>query len=287
MGPVDRKVGVATVRSAIDAGINIVDTAEGYGDSEKVVGEALKGGYRDRCFLATKATHIYSADGITAALENSLKSLQTDVIDLYQVHHWRPQYALQETMETMARLQEQGKVRYIGVSNFVATQLERASAHAPVQSNQLCYNMFQRTDSEETDFPFCRRQGVGVLVHSTLAKGILSGKYDANQRFSPVDDQRSGFAQFQPAQFPAYVEAASELKSIAADCGLSLIQLALSWTLRHAAVTSVLIGAKAPGQITDYLPASGATMEPDILSRIDAILSTVPQIPDDNRKNEA
>ena len=284
MGPVDRKVGIATVRAAIDAGITLVDTAEGYGESEAIVGEALRDGYRERCFLATKVTHVYTAEGITAALENSLKALRTDVIDLYQIHHWRPEYSLHETMETMARLQAQGKVRYVGVSNFVAGQLERAMSFAPVRSDQLCYNLFQRADSEETDFPFCRENGVGVLVHSTLAKGLLSGKYTATRRFSPGADQRSGFAQFQPDRFPIYVKAARELQSVANACGLSLIQLALAWTLRHPAVSGVLVGAKAPDQIADYLPASGVSLEPEILSRIDDILTGVPEIPDNNRK---
>ena len=170
MGHVESNAGIATVRAAIDAGMTLIDTAEGYGDSERLVGEALRDGYRDRCFLSTKVTHTYTPAAITAALENSLKALRTEIVDLYQVHHWRPQFPLDETMDTMERLREQGKVRFVGVSNFRAPQLQQAISFGPVQSDQLCYNMFQRSDSEDVDFPECTRQGVGVLVQSTLRR---------------------------------------------------------------------------------------------------------------------
>lgn len=278
MGRVDPDIAVATVRAAIDGGLTLVDTAEGYRDSERVVGEALRDGYRDRCFLATKVSLTFTPAAITAALENSLRALRTDVVDLYQVHRWQPEFPIDQTMETLQRLREQGKVRFVGVSNFTGPQLREAASYGPVHSNQLVYNMFQRTDSEDIDFPECVRLGTGVLGHSTLAKGLLVGKYTRSQTFSATDDERFGFPQFQGDAFAGYVDAAQSLNAIAADAGLTLLQLALAWALRQPVVASVLVGAKTPNQIEDYLPAADVSLEDETLARIQAIVSPVPEI---------
>ena len=126
MGNVEDDLAIATIRAAIDSGITLLDTAQAYRTSETTVGKALKDGYRERCFLATKVSGDYSRQGIIDAMDNSLRQLQVDFVDLYQIHGWSPEYPVQESMETMASLQEQGKTRYIGVSNYDAAQMRQA-----------------------------------------------------------------------------------------------------------------------------------------------------------------
>lgn len=175
MGQVEEAEAIATIHAAIEHGISLIDTAEAYRTSEATLGKALKNGYRERCFLATKVSHDYSRQGIRRAMENSLRALQVDYVDLYQIHHWSDRYPLEEMMETMARLQEEGKTRYIGVSNFTAGQMEQALQIARFQANQPPYNMIDR-QIEAEDIPFCQEGGIGIIAHSVLAKGLLAGK---------------------------------------------------------------------------------------------------------------
>ena len=156
MGHVEEANAIATIHAAIDHGITLIDTAQGYLTSEATLGKALKSGYRDRCFIATKVSRDYSRQGIRAAMEDSLRALQVDYVDLYQIHHWDDRYPLDEMMETMARLQEEGKTRYVGVSNFDARQMAQALQIARFQSNQPPYNLIDR----HVFNPFQRRQPV-------------------------------------------------------------------------------------------------------------------------------
>jgi aryl-alcohol dehydrogenase-like predicted oxidoreductase len=178
-------------------------------------------------------------------------------------------------METLARLQNEGKTRYIGVSNFNAEQMGQALGNAPFQSNQPCYNLFDR-QIEAEDIPFCAREGIGILAHSPLAKGLLGGKYTPDYRF-PADDERSGFPRFQGETFVRYLAAADRLQEVARDKGLGLVQLAIAWLLRRPAVTCVLVGAKNAGQVAGQLGAVGVTFGDDELARIDAILADAPK----------
>jgi aryl-alcohol dehydrogenase-like predicted oxidoreductase len=274
MGRVDEKTAISTVHAAIDKGITLIDTAQAYLTSEATIGKALKGGYRDRCFLATKVSGNYSPEGIRSAIENSLRTLDLDYVDLYQIHSWAPWYPIQESMETMARLQEEGKTRYIGVSNFNAEQMGQALNTTRFHSNQPRYNMFDR-QIEAEDVPFCEQEGIGVLAHSPLAKGLLTGKYTPDHKFA-ADDERSGFARFQDEMFAEYLDAADQLAEVAHAKGPSLIQLAIAWLLRLPAITCVLVGAKSPAQLEDHLGAVGVTFGDDELARIEEILATTP-----------
>ena len=141
MGNMDDGNCIDTVRTAIDSGITLLDTAQAYRTSEATLGRALKDGYRERCFLATKVSHQYSRQDIENAIENSLRNLDVDCVDLYQIHSWNPQYPIEESMETMARLQEQGKTRFIGVSNFNAAQMQHGIQYCPIslESTALQY----------------------------------------------------------------------------------------------------------------------------------------------------
>lgn len=276
MGHVEEKTAIDTVRAAIDQGITLIDTAQFYRTSETLIGKALKEGYRQRCFLATKVSFDYSRKGIFEAIENSLKALQVEYVDLYQIHTWNPEYPIDESMETLTDLQQQGKTRFIGVSNFNKKQMQKAWETAPFQSTQPAYNMIDR-DIEADDLPFCIERGIGILAHSTLAKGLLTGKYQPGYRFHS-DDERSEFPRFQGDAFISYIRLAERLGEVAREKGISLLQLAIAWALRLPAITSVLVGAKNPAQITDYLRAIMVRLSEEELRYIDEILKDRPRI---------
>jgi aryl-alcohol dehydrogenase-like predicted oxidoreductase len=262
------------VRAAIDSGITLLDTAQAYRSSEGVLGAALKDGYRERCFLATKASRDFSPQGIRAAIEDSLRALDVEYVDLYQIHRWQPEYPVEESMETLVRLQEEGKVRFFGVSNYNAKQMAQALQAARYHSNQVRYNLFDR-GIEAEDAPFCAREGIGIMVHSPLAKGLLTSKYAPGHRF-PDDDERSRFPRFQGETFDRYLDMAGKLAEVARDLELSLVQLAIAWALRLEPVSCVLVGAKNPGQVADHLGAVGARLGAEDLARIEAILADAP-----------
>lgn len=270
MGRVDEQEAVRLIRAAVDCGITMIDTAEGYRTSEEVVGRALQGGYRRRCFLATKATFDFSPEGIRTALESSLRKLGTDCIDLYQIHSWRDDQPVEDSLAALVRVREQGKIRWIGVSNYRRAHMQRALAAARFQANQVVYNLFDR-QIEAEDLAYCREQGVGVIVHSPLAKGLLTGRYSSDHRFA-ADDERSGFPRFQGEAFDRYLAAAKGLGDLARARGLSLVQLALAWTMRRAEVGSVLVGAKSLGQLEQALGAVGPRLGESELAEIDRLV---------------
>ena len=259
-----------------------------YGVSEERLGKALKDGYRNRCFLATKVwreqDNDYSPPAIYAAMEDSLRKLKVDYVDLYQIHHPDPSFPIDQTMEALERLREQGKTRYIGVSNFWVEHMEEALKTAPLHTNQPRYNMLDRRVEPEV-LPFCERNGIGVMAHSPLAKGLLTGRYRVGHVF-PEDDERARLTRFRGEPFAHYVNVADQLKQIAADKGLSLIQMAVGWLLRLPSVSCVLVGAKHPDQVTEHLGAAGASFTTDELDRIDTILENTPAtLYDDYGKN--
>lgn len=277
MGPVDDRTAIATIHAAIDNGISLIDTAQGYRTSEATLGKALKGGYRERCFLATKVTGNYSREGIMSAMQNSLEALEVEHVDLYQIHHWNPAYPIKESMEAMAQLQREGKIRYLGVSNFSVEQMRQALQVTRIHSNQPAYNMFDRAIERE-ELAFCTREGIGVLAHSALAKGLLTGKYTPEHTF-PANDERSGMPRFQGDTFRRYLQVAEKLEEVAQDKGLTLVQLAIAWLLRLPSVTCVLVGAKNPEQVEEHAGAAGVSFSPDEFSEIERILQDVSPSP--------
>lgn len=276
MGHVDEADAIRTIHAALDHGLTLIDTAQGYRTSEATLGKALKHGHRHRCFLATKVSQDFSRRGIRTAMENSLRALQVDYVDLYQIHHWDVRYSLEEMMETLARLQEEGKTRYLGVSNFTAAQMAQALQFTRFHANQPPYNMIDR-QIEAEDIPFCEQAGIGILAHSPLAKGLLAGKYTVNHKFQ-AGDERAGFAHFQGETFAGYLATVDQLKKIAQAKGLTMLQLALAWALRLPAITCVLIGARNPAQVEEQLGAVGVAFSQDELDLIDEILATAPKV---------
>jgi aryl-alcohol dehydrogenase-like predicted oxidoreductase len=273
MGTVDEQMAISTIQAAIDHGITLIDTAQAYRTSEEIVGKALKDGRREKVFLATKVSGHYSRQAIRSAIENSLRDLRTDSVDLYQIHGWNPQYPIDESMETMDRLRQEGKTRHIGVSNFDVGQMKTATQTAPFHSLQPRYNMLNR-DIEGEIVPYCEAQGIGILAHSPLAKGLLTGKYTPDYQF-PEDDERSQNPRFQGEEFRRALAKAEKLKAIAQGRNLTLVQLAIGWLLRLPAVTCVLVGAKNPAQVAEHAGGAGWQLTDRELREIEGALAEV------------
>jgi aryl-alcohol dehydrogenase-like predicted oxidoreductase len=278
MGAVEEATAITTIHAALDAGITLIDTSDNYRGSEGLIGRTLRGGRRARAFIATKVSRDYSPQAIRAVMENSLRELQTECVDLYQIHGWNPEHPIAESMVTMAALQREGKTRFIGVSNFNVEQMRAAQASAPFQTLQPRYNLFDRQIEAEIA-PFCAREGIGILVHSPLGKGLLTGRYRPGHVF-PAEDERSQFPRFQGETLARYAAVTDRLLAeVARPRGLSLVQLAVGWTLRLPAVSVCLVGAKSPDQVREHVGAQGWQLSEEELRRIDAILSTAPAVP--------
>ncbi len=245
MGALEEKQAIQTVHAALDAGTNFIDTAEGYYTSESVLGKALAG-RRDRVILATKLSGEHSPRYIRVAIENSLRNLRTDYIDLYQLHRPRPDWPIAQTMAELVKLKQEGKVRYLGVSNFNVDQTREAAVHAPISSTQPQYSMIFRS-AEQDLFPYCVEHGIGVMAYAPLARGLLSGKYTASHSFSE-DDDRAKHPTLNQAVRESAVEISRRLRPWAQDHGYTMAQLAIAWTLGNAAVTTAICGAKTPQQ---------------------------------------
>ncbi|MFC4077157.1 aldo/keto reductase [Salinithrix halophila] len=284
-GGADEKEAVAAIRYALDIGINLVDTAPvyGFGISETIVGRAVKeSGRREHTILATKAglewdgeERIWrnaSSKRLEKELEDSLRRLQTDYIDLYQIHWPDPETPIDETAETLNRFYEEGKIRAIGVSNFDADQMETWLKAAPLHSNQPCLNLFQDA-LKDTVFPYCDQNQIGTLTWGTLAHGLLTGKFDESSSFPP-DDLRHHHPMFQKKRFQQYLTAVSKLKDMAREKGKTVLQLSIRWVLDQPGVTSALWGARRPEQLKELKGVFGWKLSAADLKQIDSIVRT-------------
>ena len=271
MGAVDEEAAISTVYAVLDHGITLIDTAQSYRVSETIIGKALKDGRRDQVFLATKVSRDYSPDAIRRAMENSLRALQTDHVDLYQIHGWNPQYPVDDSMEMMEKLRQEGKTRYIGVSNFNVEQMKLAAQTASFHSLQPRYSLLDREIEAET-VPYCETHGIGILPYSPLAKGLLTGKYTPDHQF-PADDERSGMVRFQGEEFRRNVAIAEKLQAIAQERSLTLVQLAIGWQLRLSGITCVLVGAKTPEQVAEHVGGQGWQLTDAELQAIETVLA--------------
>lgn len=271
MGPVARADAIAAIRRSIDLGSTLIDTAEVYGPgrSEEIIGEAVKG-VRDKVFLATKVAggHGHLAyRSIMGACDASLRRLQVERIDLYQCHWADPQTPVEESMRAMDDLVKAGKVRYVGVSNFDVGLLRRCLSVRHVDALQPLYNLFQR-DIEADLIPFCEAHGIGILAHSPLAKGALTGKYGIDTVFPP-DDERSQMQSHRGEQWRASLERVGRLTVLARSWGITTGQLALAWVLANPAVTVVLAGAKTVLQVEENAGAASVRFSSEQLQAID------------------
>ncbi|MFZ4645006.1 MAG: aldo/keto reductase [Gemmataceae bacterium] len=288
-GSQDDRESIAAIREAIDLGINWIDTAAiyGLGHSEEVVAAALEG-VQNRPYVFTKCERVWNergeigkslkADSIRRECEASLKRLRVDVIDLYQIHWPEPAEDVEEGWETLNRLKTEGKVRWIGVSNFDAAQLARASTIAPVASLQPPYSMLRR-DIEESILPYCLAHGIGTIVYSPMQSGLLTGSWSQERLAAlPADDWRKEKNRhFQPPLFERNLQLVEVLRTIAARHGATPGQVAIAWTLRHPAVTAAIVGARKPGQLRDLVPAATLTLTATDLAAIDDFLKAHPE----------
>ena len=292
-GSVAEEQATACVHKAYEIGINFFDTANVYmrGAAEEIVGRALRGFDRDSYFLATKVffpmgegpnDRGLSRKHITEQCHASLKRLGVDYVDLYQCHRYDANTPLEETLRTLDDLVRQGKVFYIGVSEWTADQISDALLIAKemnldrIVSNQPRYNMIQRQIEVEV-VPLSEREGVGQVVFSPLAQGILTGKYrpgEAPEHGTRAADSESNrfMRELMNEEVLSAVEA---LHSVASYADLSMSQLALAWVLRQENVSSAIIGASRPEQVEDNAGASGVKLSPDTISEIDRILDGV------------
>lgn len=288
-GGVDRARAEACVQRAFELGINFIDTANVYGRgaSETFLGEALAGRPRDSYVLATKLYFPMSDTdrGLSAAqvrkqLDASLQRLKTDHVDLYQCHRYDAATPLDETMEALTQAVRQGKARYIGFSEWDAEQIRASQQTKGEQfvSSQPQYSMLWRVPEKEV-IPLCAKTGIGQIVWSPLAQGVLTGKYLPGER--PPSDSRAasrnmgGFMGDQLLN-DQVLGAVQQLKPIAADLGCTLSQLALAWVLREPNVSSAIIGATRPEQVTENVAASGIKLSEDVLKKIDQVLGDLP-----------
>jgi len=281
-GGTDEAESVSTIRAALEHGVNIIDTAPvyGFGGSEEIVGKAIaEAGLRSRVLIATKAGLDW-ADGrvfrnasrarILREIEDSLRRLRTDYIDIYQVHWPDPLVAVEETAEAMHTLFRQGKIRAIGVSNFSVGQMERFRGVAPLHVLQSPYNLFERGIEAEL-LPYCRKNKIATLGYGALCRGLLSGRMRPNTAFDG-DDLRRTDPKFREPRFAQYLAAVQRLDRLAQErFGKRVIQLAVRWMLDQG-ITTALWGARHPDQLRPVDGATGWSLDASTKAEIDRIL---------------
>jgi len=284
-GPQDDKDSVSTIQHALDLGINWIDTAPAYGlgHSEEIVGRAVAG-RRDRVIIATKcgrlweqgATTIFArlkAESVRAEIEASLRRLNTDYIDLYQVHWPDPDPDIEEGWGVIANAVREGKIRHAGVSNFTVAQIERIKAIHPVASLQPPYSMLRRGVEKEI-LPYCGANGIGIVCYSPLQMGLLTGAFSKERVASlPHDDLRGRNPFFAEPALSRNLELVERLGPIAARRGRSVGELAIAWVLRTPEVTAAIVGGRRPHQVDELVGAGDWDLSKEDLASIDALLA--------------
>jgi aryl-alcohol dehydrogenase-like predicted oxidoreductase len=283
-GGSDEKESIRTIHAALDHGINLLDTAPIYGQgrSEEIVGEALRQrGGRGAVILATKVGIDWTTgriernstrERILQELHDSLHRLQTDYIDIYQVHWPDPLVPIEETAATLRELYEQGKIRAIGVSNYSPEEMARFEAIAPLHTIQPPYNLFER-EIERDVLPYAVGHDVTTLTYGALCRGLLSGTMHADHQFSNDDMRKTSDPKFQQSHFAEYLDAASKLDAYAREhFGKRVIHLAVRWLLDQPGVSIALWGARGPEQLAAISEVSGWSLAKSDFAAIDSIL---------------
>lgn len=282
-GPQDDKQSIATIRHALECGINWIDTAPvyGLGHSEQIVGKAIRG-LTTKPIIATKCGQVWDSrrkilsslkkENIHREVEASLKRLGVDAIDLYQIHWPVPDEDIEEAWETIAQLVEQRIIRYAGVSNFSVEQLQRIQQIHPVASLQPPYSMLERAIESEL-LTFCSEHNIGVVVYSPMQKGLLTGKITREWVENlPPDDHRRQDNRFQEPELSIHLELVDALRRIAEKHGKTLAQLAIAWVLRRPEVTAAIVGARHPAQIEETAPAGEWMLSDKDSARMEKLL---------------
>jgi aryl-alcohol dehydrogenase-like predicted oxidoreductase len=282
-GPQSDKDSIAAIHQALEAGINWIDTAPvyGLGHSEEVVARALDG-YSSRPLIFTKCSRVWNDQGelsgclkassIRREVEASLRRLKVEVIDLYQMHWPDPDEDIEEGWTTMAQLQAEGKVRYLGVSNFSVRQMQRAQAIAPITSLQPHYSLLAR-GIEESILPFAQQNHIGVIVYSPMRSGLLSGSMTRERIAAfPPDDFRRNVSDFQEPLLTRNLQLVELLRAIGKPNSCTPGEVAIAWTLRHPAVTAAIVGLRSPGQVEGVIHADGIRLGQQDLNEIEGLL---------------
>lgn len=281
-GGTDEQAAVDAIRAAVDLGIRVVDTAPvyGFGRSEEIVGKALSGIDRDKVVVATKCGLDWNENGpfrnaskerISKEIDDSLRRLKVDVIDVYQVHWPDPLTPMEETAETMAELVRQAKIRAVGVSNFSRSQMETFMAHAPLHICQPPFNIFETSATEEL-IPFGRERDVGLMTYGALCRGLLTGKFDEKASFEG-DDLRKVDPKFQQPRFGRYLKAVSELDAFVREkYDRRVIHLALRWILDKG-VDVAIWGARRPDQLDPVKDVFDWRLDSEDIQAVERIVS--------------
>jgi aryl-alcohol dehydrogenase-like predicted oxidoreductase len=279
----DDNAAIATIQRAMDVGVTLIDTAPAYGQghAEEVVGRAVNG-RRDQVVIATKAGLAWDADGnvhrnasaarISKELDDSLGRLQTDYIDIYQIHWPDPATPMEETAGAMRTLYQQGKIRAVGVSNFSPAQMDEFAKFAPLHTVQPPYNLFER-DAERDVLPHAVARGITAITYGALCRGLLSGSMREDTHFGG-DDLRREDPKFQPPRFTEYLRAVARLDELAQQrFNKRVIHLALRWVLDQRGVGAALWGARRPHQLDPLEGALNFSLDSDTMAAIDRIIA--------------
>ncbi len=283
----DDQVSIRSIHAALDAGMNWIDTAAvyGLGHSEEVVAEAIKTYPGNKPYVFTKCERAWTADrqiikvlkrdSIFRECEDSLRRLQVDTIDLYQIHWPEPDEDIEEGWGALAELQRQGKVRWIGVSNFNASQMKRAAAIAPITSLQPPYSMIRREVEAET-LPYVHANGIGVIAYSPMGSGMLTGSMTRERVANlPSDDWRTRSAFFQEPLLSRNLKIVDKVTQIAAHVGRSPGEVAIGWVLKNPAVTAAIVGIRSPEQVAGIAGALEYQLDAESIHELDTFLNTI------------
>lgn len=283
-GPQDDRESIEAIRRAVDLGVNWIDTAAvyGLGHSEEVVGQAIRG-LSKRPIIATKCGLVWDERGnisnrlkresVRQEAEASLRRLGVDVIDLYQIHWPVPDEDIEEAWGEMSQLIKEGKVRYIGVSNFNVSQMKRIAPIHPIASLQPPYSILRR-DVERDVLPYCAEHNLGVVVYSPMQKGLLTGKVTRKWVESlPSDDHRRNDPMFREPELSLNIEFVEKLREIGEKYGKTPAQVAIAWVLRRREVTSAIVGIRRPSQIEEIVPAGDWDLPEEEVATIESLLA--------------
>lgn len=283
-GPQDDDEAIGAIITALETGINWIDTAPAYGlgHSEELIAKALKQ-VSEKPLIATKCGILWNEkkekvtclkrQSIRDECHASLRRLGIDVIDLYQIHWPDPDEDVEQAWEEMTALVAEGKIRYLGVSNFTVEQIKRVQKIHPVVSLQPPYSMLHREVEDEL-LEYCARNDIGVVAYSPIQRGLLTGKFNAERLAAlPEDDHRRRSADFQEPRFSATLELVEHLKKIAERNGRTCAELAISWVLRRPEVTAAIVGARRPQQILETAPAWDWKLSEEDIEEIEQLLN--------------
>lgn len=287
-GSQDDKDSIAAIHRALEMDVNWIDTAAvyGLGHSETVVARALKDWSGARPYVFTKCAmrwderknirKEYSAASIRSECEDSLRRLQVKTIDLYQIH-WPPEdngLGLEESWQTLSALKKEGKVRWIGVSNFNVAQIQRAEKIAPMTSLQPPYSLIRRKVEEET-LPYCQKRGIGVISYAPMASGLLTGAMTRERAAAlPHDDFRSRSPEFREPRLSKNLELVERLRQVGARHGRGPGEVAIAWALRHPAITGAIVGARNAKQVEGIMRAGELKLTADEIAEIEGAAMT-------------